>query len=103
MIRGLTDVGPIGAVTGLRSLILQALRGVETLPDLSRCVALRQVRLETMKGLRSLKPLASAPARRDVVLIDMPQLAVDDLEPLRGIPTLRGVTLGLGSVRRNEA
>jgi internalin A len=103
LIRGLDDVRPVGDLPGLRSLFLQALRGVEALPDLSRCAELRRVRLETMKGLTSLAPLATAPALRDLILIDLPQLAVDDLEPLVGLPSLRAVTLALGSVRRNEA
>ena len=103
LIRGLDDVRPVGELPGLRSLFLQALRGVETLPDLSRCVELRRVRLETMKGLRSLAPLATAPALRDLILVDLPQLTPHDLEPLVGLPSLRAVTLALGSVRRNEA
>ena len=35
MIRGLTDVTPIGGISSLRVLFLQALRQVEALPDLS--------------------------------------------------------------------
>ena len=103
MIKGLTDIRPIGGMTELRSLFLQALRGVEELPDLSRCIRLRRVRLETMKGLRSLAPLATAPALRDVVLVDLRQLAAEDVTPLAGLPGLRGVSLGLGSIRKNEA
>jgi len=103
LIKGLTDLGPVGEMTGLRSLFLQALGGVERLPDLSRCVELRRIHLETMKGLRDLAPLATAPALRDLVLIDLRQLAVGDLEPLRAAPALRAVSLGLGSIRKNEA
>jgi hypothetical protein len=33
----------------------------------------------------------------------MPQLGVDDLRPLLGAPRLRAASLGLGSVRKNEA
>jgi internalin A len=103
LIKGLTDVAPVGEMSGLRSLFLQALRGVTSLPDLSRCAALRRVHLETMKGLGSLAPLATAPALRDLVLIDLPQLAAEDLAPLVGLPGLRGVSIGLGSIRKNEA
>ena len=103
LIKGLTDLDPIGEMTGLRSLFLQALAGVERLPDLSRCAELRRIHLETMKGLRDLSPLATAPALRDLVLIDLRQLSVADLEPLRLAPALRAVSLGLGSIRKNEA
>jgi hypothetical protein len=103
LIRGLTDLDPIGEMTGLRSLFLQALSAVRRLPDLSRCVALRRVHLETMKGLSDLAPLATAPALRDLVLIDLRQFGVADLEPLRNAPALRAVNLGFGSVRKNDA
>jgi hypothetical protein len=103
LIKGLTDLRAIGEMAGLRSLFLQALRQVESLPDLSGCASLRRIHLETMKGLRSLAPLATAPALRDVVLIDLPQLSVDALQPLVGLPSLRAVTIGLGSLRKNEA
>jgi hypothetical protein len=103
LIKGLADVSVIGEMPGLRSLFLQALAQVESLPDLSRCLELRRVHLETMKGLRSLAPLATAPALRNLVLIDLRQFGLEDLEPLRSAPSLRGVNLGLGSIRRNEA
>jgi len=103
LIRGVTDLDPIGEMTGLRSLFLQALSGVRRLPDLSRCVELRRVHLETMKGLTDLAPLATAPALRDLILMDLRQLGVADLEPLRNAPALRAVNLGFGSVRKNDA
>jgi hypothetical protein len=103
LIKGLSDLRPIGEMTGLRSLFLQALAGVESLPDLSRCVELRRVHLETMKGLRSLAPLVTAPALRNLVLVDLRQFAPEDLRVLRTAPVLRGVSLGLGSIRKNDA
>jgi hypothetical protein len=84
-------------------LFLQALRQVERLPDLSGAPPLRRVHLETMRGLRDLRPLATAPALEDVVLIDMPHLKPEDLRPLVGLPRLKGVTAGLGSMRENAA
>ena len=56
-----------------------------------------------MKGLRDLRPLATAPALEEVVLIDMRHLGVDDLRPLLGLPHLRAVSPGLGSIRKNAA
>ena len=103
MIRGLTDVTAVGAISSLRVLFLQALRQVETLPDLRAATSLRRIRLETMKGLRDLRPLATAPALEAVELIDMRHLRPEDLAPLVGLPNLKAVTPGLGSHRKNEA
>jgi hypothetical protein len=103
LIRGLDDIEAIGRMPALRSLFLQALKRVERLPDFSGAPNLRRIRLETMKGLRDLSPLATAPALEGVVLIDMPQLKMDDLRPLLGLPRLKGVSLGLGSIRKNDA
>ena len=103
MIRGLTDVTAIGGMSSLRVLFLQALRQVEALPDLGRATSLRRVRLETMKGLRDLRPLATAPRLEAIELIDMRHLQPEDLAPLVGMPTLKAVTPGLGSRRKNEA
>jgi hypothetical protein len=103
LVRGLDDVEPIGRMASLRYVFLQALKRVERLPDFGGAPNLRRVHLQQMKGLRDLRPLATARALEDLVLIEMPQLKLDDLRPLLEIPTLRGVSLGLGSVRRNEA
>ena len=56
-----------------------------------------------MKGLRDLRPLATAPALEAVELIDMRHLRPEDLAPLAGMSTLKAVTPGLGSLRKNEA
>jgi hypothetical protein len=103
LIKGLSDITPVGELRELRSLFLQALKQVESLPDLSRAANLHRVHLETMKGLRDLRPLATAPALEEVVLIDMRHLKVDDLRPLLGLPRLKAVSPGLGSLRKNEA
>jgi hypothetical protein len=103
MIRGLTDVTAVGQISSLRALFLQALRQVETLPDFRQATELRRVRLETMKGLRDLSPLATAPALEGVELIDMRHLKPEDLAPLIGLPRLKAVSPGLGSLRKNEA
>ncbi len=103
MIRGLRDITAVGSIPSLRVLFLQALRQVEALPDLRAATSLRRIRLETMKGLRDLRPLATAPALEAIELIDMRHLQPEDLAPLVGLPTLKAITPGLGSRRRNEA
>jgi hypothetical protein len=103
MIKGLTDISAVGELPDLRYLFLQALRQVERIPDLTRCTSLRRVHLETMKGIHDLRPLATAPALEEVVLTDMRHLQPDDLAPLVGMPTLRAVGYGLGSLRKRDA
>ena len=103
LIRGLTDLGAVGELAGLQFLFLQALRRVEALPRLSGCRSLRRVHLETMKGITDLTPLQVAPALEQLLLIDMRHLSPDALTPLVGHPTLKEMTIGLGSHRKNEA
>jgi internalin A len=103
MIRGLTDIAAAGRIPSLRVLFLQALRQVDALPDFSQATSLREVRLETMKGIRDLGPLTTAPALEAVGLVDMRHLQPQDLALLKGLPHLRAVTPGLGSLRKNAA
>lgn len=103
LIKGLSDISAVGDIPTLRYLFLQALRQVDTLPDLAGAESLRRVHLETMKGLRDLRPLATAPALEGVALIDMRHLVPADLQPLVGMPTLKAVSAGLGSHRKNVA
>ena len=103
MIKGLSDISPIGELTQLRYLFLQALKNVTALPDLRRAKHLRRVHLETMKGLRDLRPLATAPALEQLALVSMCHLQPADLKCLVGHPTLKGVTAGLCSDRKNAA
>lgn len=103
MIRGFDDLSPVSGLTNLRFLFLQALRRVTALPDLSQCTRLRRIHIQTLKGLNDLTPLTEAPALEQLVLTDMRHLRPEDLEPLKGHQTLRSITVGLGSIKRNEA
>jgi hypothetical protein len=103
MVKGLTDLSAVGRLPHLRYLFLQALRRVEALPDLSANKELRRIYLRTMKGLRDLRPLATAPSLEQLLLIDMRHLQPEDLRPLVGLPNLKGVDIGLGSDRKNQA
>lgn len=103
MVKGLTDLSAVGRLPHLRYLFLQALRRVEALPDLSMNKELRRIYIRTMKGLRDLRPLATAPALEQLLLIDMRHLQPEDLRPLVGLPSLKGIDIGLGSDRKNRA
>ena len=100
-VRGLSDVEAVGHLPSLRYLFLQTLSNVRALPDLRGDGSLRRVHLETMKGLRDLRPLATATGLEEISLVDMAHLRTEDLRPLVGLPRLRRITIGLGSLRRN--
>jgi hypothetical protein len=102
MVRGLDDLEPIASLTALQCLFLQALKQVTALPDLSCLKELRRVDIETMKGLADLAPLMTAPALEKVSLIDMGHLQPADVGLLAGHPTLRCLTAGLNSVKKNS-
>jgi hypothetical protein len=99
-VRGLDDVSSVGDVRSLRTLWLEALPQVRSLPDLSEMTNLRKVTLHTMKGLRDLSPLSTAPALEDLALIAMPHLEPGDLRPLAGHPSLRRGHWNIGSLRK---
>ncbi len=102
-VKGLSDLSAVGQIASLRFLFLQAMRQVERLPDFSGALSLRRVHLETMKGVRDLSPLRTAPVLEEVELLDMNHLKADDLRPLVGLPNLKAVTLGLGSLHKRDA
>lgn len=59
--------------------------------------------LENLKGLHDLTPMLSAPALTDLALVDMRHLEPTDVGVLAGHPSLRGMIVGLGSERKNNA
>ena len=103
MIRGFTDLTPVGQLPHLRYLFLESLRRAEALPDLSADLELRRVHLQTMRGLKDLRPLTTAPRLEELLLIDMGHLRLEDLRPLARMPQLKAATFALGSLRKNEA
>lgn len=103
MVKGLSDLSPVQDVPKLEYLFLQSLRQVTSLPEMSGLTALTRVWLETMKGLTNLSPLRDAPALRQLVLVNMPHLKPEHLQPIVGHPTLTTLGAGLGSDKKNEA
>ena len=103
MIRGLTDLSPVGRMRHLRYLFLQALRRVEKLPDLSQAVELRRVVIDNLKGVHDLSALATAPALEDVSILDMRHLQPADLRCLVGMPRLKGFGALLGGQGKDQA
>jgi hypothetical protein len=93
----------VGQLPHLRYLFLQALRHVTALPDFGGTPALKRLHLETLKGLRDLRPINHAAGLEDLLVVDMGHLGVDDLACLVDHPSLRAVTVGLGSRKKNDA
>ena len=103
MVKGLRDLTVIPDIHTLQYLFLQALKQVSELPSFRELHSLHRVDLETMKGLTDLRTVADAPALEDLLILDMPHLKPDALRPFVGHPTLKRATVGLGSIRKNEA
>ncbi|HEX6681986.1 MAG TPA: hypothetical protein VF062_04295 [Candidatus Limnocylindrales bacterium] len=101
-VRGLDDIGPIAHVGTLQHLFMQALRRVTGLPSFAACTRLRHVHLETMKGLTDLSPLLTAEALTDLAVVDMGHLKSSDVTILQAHPALRRLSVGLGSMRKNN-
>jgi hypothetical protein len=94
---------PISELRGLEFLFLQALRQVESLPNLSRSTGLRRLWIETMKGITDLSPIRDAPSLRHLAVIDMAHLQPEAFAPVAEHPTLQSMRFGLGSTRKNDA
>jgi internalin A len=102
-IRGLRDLEVLRFLPGLRSLRLQSMSAITALPTLRNAASLRFLALDTMRGITNLAPIAEAPALEELLLVAMPQLEPESLEPLIGHPTLRRGVWGFGSTRKNVA
>ena len=96
MIRALEDLSPIADVGTLQYLFLQDLRRVTHLPDMAGLRSLRRVHLQNLKGLTDLRALLSAPSLEELLVLESPQLKVDDFRGLVGHPTLKRGFIALG-------
>jgi hypothetical protein len=101
-IKGLEEVDFISSLVGLQNLFLQSLRNVTRIPNLARLKKLRRVYLENMKGLEDLSTLATAPSLRELVHVaSRNELA--DYESVLKMPSLKMASVGLGSLKKNDA
>jgi len=101
-IKGLTDIGVISSLTGLQYLFLQSLRQVTTLPALSRLGKLRKIYLENMKGLKDISSLESAPVLEEFVHWGARDMQPEDYLFLLRKPSLKRVSVGFGSDKKNN-
>jgi hypothetical protein len=84
-------------------LFLQALKRVSRIPPLHKLGELRRLHIETMKGLTDLRPISTAPSLEELVISDMAHLQPDAFRPFISHPTLKAISIGLGSFRKNKA
>jgi hypothetical protein len=98
----LSDVAVLGDITSLKTLRLDWMRNVASLPSLAELKQLDDVTLDTMKGLADLSPLAAAPALRRLVVTAMPQLTAENFRCFVGHPRLEELWAGTGRSRVNE-
>jgi hypothetical protein len=103
MIRGLTDLSALAAVTSLEELHLEALKHVTRLPPLHNLTRLRRITLHTMKGLEDLTVLLTAPALEELRLTGMDHLTPEKVIHLAAHPALKKANIGLGADWKNAA
>lgn len=96
----LRALDPIGQMSALEVLLLQALNEVRALPDMTKLRRLRAVRLASMKKLRDFSALARAPALEEVVLQNAEHQKPDDLAPVLAAKKL--VRAGFGFWKRAD-
>jgi hypothetical protein len=102
-IRQLDDISSVTTPPRLQYLELRALRNVTQLPAMKSMHQLRYLSLWKMRGISNLAPLASCPGLRELSLMDMGQLEPKAIAPLVDHPSLKMLSCGLGSKRKNAA
>lgn len=101
-IRRLADISFISSLVGLQFLFLQSLRNVTKIPDLSGLSKLRRIYVENMKGLRDVSAIAHAPSLEEFIHVSAQNIAPDKYAELLEMPTLKGVSVGFGSQKKNQ-
>jgi hypothetical protein len=101
-IKGLSDLHVISSLTGLQYLFLQSLRQVVALPPLDRLRKLRRILLDNMKGLNDISSLEYAPVLEEFIHWGAQNMQPEDYLPLLRNRTLKRVSIGFGSDRKNN-
>ena len=101
-VRGMTDLSAVAALPELRYLFLQDLKQVPSLPSFGPLGNLRRCDIDSLQSLIDLASIAQAPALEELMLANMKHITVDGLSCFRDHPSLKAVSIGLGSQRRNR-
>jgi hypothetical protein len=102
-ILGLSDLRPVSKCASLVTLDLIWLKQVKSLPDISPLQYFRAIYLDTMNGLRNLDPLGEGPALEYVRFSNARNLEPSDILPVLRAPHIKAVSVGFGSLRKNQA
>lgn len=102
MIRGLEDLSSISKLKNLQYLFLQDLKNVKELPDFSECRNLKQIALENLKGLSDLSPLLTAKNLEELIVVRGNNFQPSNFVPLKSHRSLKSVSIGLGSLKKND-
>jgi hypothetical protein len=86
----------------LRVLYLQDLPNVTRLPSFAPMKELREVHFDHLNGLKNIVPVTEAPGLEWFSLTSAPHCSAETLKPLLRHPTLKRVSVGLGSFRKNR-
>ena len=99
----MSDLSVLRELEGLKTLRLDWMRNVTSLPSFASLSRLERVKLDTMKGLTDLSPIAAAPALQRLVISSMPQLDADSFRCFVGHPCLDELHAYTGKKSTNEA
>ena len=99
----MSDLSILRELESLKTLRLDWMRNVTSLPSFASLSRLQSVELDTMKGLTDLSPIAAAPALRRLTISAMPQLDADSFRCFVGHPCLDELYGYTGKKSTNEA
>jgi hypothetical protein len=88
-VRGLRDLSQVSTLDSLKCLELFGLPQVESLPSLASLLVLMEVRLGSMKGLQDLSPLFDAPALESLTFLKSVSATLADARGIRDSPTIK--------------
>ena len=91
-VRGLSALDEISGLVGLEVLSLYGLAQVERLPSFARLVNLRRVEIGQMRSLTDLSGLVGAPALEELLLVRKLPIDSAAVRPFLGHPTLKAFT-----------
>lgn len=100
-IREFRDATFLSDLAGLQNLFLQSLPHIKCFPDLTKLIALRRVVLENMKSLKDFDGLSNAPNLEEFCFIQADRQDITDLLPVVNMKTIKKVSIGFGSLKRN--
>jgi hypothetical protein len=102
-VRGLTNLDEISGLVGLEILSLYGLAHVERLPSCKRLMHLRRAELGQMRSLTDLAGLAEAPGLKELLFSRKLPIDIKSVEPFRRHPTLRAFDWFLEDVPWSQA